>query len=408
MPTSTIFIRTYTLDLPWFRWCIASIGKFWAEDSKILVSCEEPDVEEVKGILGQYCHDRKWAVQPWVQWGAGKAYIFQQWQKLVADTLTDSEVIVFFDSDLLINRTIGLSDFMNREGKKIRWFYEPYPSVETSEPQACKWLNPTWRAMNIKPEHEYMRRHPFLVWRETLEGCRKYLESQHGPLHEYLLNIPGQGSDIPFSEFNCLGFYAWIFQGDKYWFINVNEAKQAAGDKYFTIGTKIGDNPVDQFHSWTGDVNQARARFEQACENPDYLAKQGEIIREANPVRDIEQEKWDIIEDQRRMMGDDKEHPKFSDLPENSVVEVMTYEKPSRSLQDLMPPANPELQALLDEKMKEAEAAHLAGHAVDLIADGKVVHTIPADPRYFAEEVKNEKGESEIVNVDPLPASKSS
>jgi hypothetical protein len=282
MPTSTIFIRTYTADLPWFRWCIASIGKFWAEDSKILVSCEPQDVEEVKGVLGQYCHDRECEVQEWVQWGNGKSYVFQQYNKLIADTLTDSDVIVFMDSDLLINRTIGLADFMDRDGKKIRWFYEPYPSVEHSEPQACKWLNPTWRAMNIKPEHEFMRRHPFIVWRETLEGCRKYLESQHGPLADYLLNIPGQGTEIPFSEFNCLGFYAWVHQGDKYWFINVNEAKEA-GDKYYSVGTGIGVNPVDQFHSWTGDVNQARARFEQACENPDYLKQQGEVIREANP-----------------------------------------------------------------------------------------------------------------------------
>jgi hypothetical protein len=329
MPTSTIFIRTYTNDLPWFRWCIASIGKFWAEDSKILVSCEPQDVEEVKGVLGQYCHDRECEVQEWVQWGNGKSYVFQQYNKLIADTLTDSEVIVFMDSDLLINRTIGLADFMDRDGKKIRWFYEPYPSVEHSEPQACKWLNPTWRAMNIKPEHEFMRRHPFIVWRETLEGCRKYLESQHGPLADYLLNIPGQGTEIPFSEFNCLGFYAWVHQGDKYWFINVNEAKES-GDKYYSVGTGIGVNPVDQFHSWTGDVNQARARFEQACENPDYLKQQGEIIREANPAAAMEERKKEFGDYQRRLMGDDKEHPTFEDISKNETTEweAVPYEKP--------------------------------------------------------------------------------
>ena len=270
--TSTIFIRTYSNDLPWFRWCIASLAKFWAEDSKILVSCEPGDVAEVQGVLSQYVHDRPSEVQPWVQWGNDKGYYFQQWQKLTADQLTDSDAIVFFDSDLLLNRTCSLADFMSPDHKRLRWFYEPYSSVETSEPGAMSWRLPTWRAMGVRPEYEFMRRHPFIVWRETLANCRTYLESLHGPLADWLLNLPGHGTEPIFSEFNCLGFYAWLHDQDRYLFLDVNTQK-TAGDKYWSLGCQITENPVDQFHSWTGDPHQAEGRYFQAIERNDYLVK---------------------------------------------------------------------------------------------------------------------------------------
>lgn len=269
MPSSTIYIRTYTKDLPWFKWAMASIAKFWAETSHVLINCEPSDVAAVNAIIAEFPVPSV-QISPWVQWGNDKGYLFQQWAKLTADRLCDSDIIVFFDSDLLLNRVTSLEDFMDPERKRIRVFYEPYPSVEITEPGAASWLKPTWRAMQVKPEWEFMRRHPFVFWRETIQGCREYLEGIHGPLHEWLINL-GTGTEQVFSEFNCLGFYAWLHETDRYWFLNVKEYERFAGTKY---GPQLlSENPVEQFHSWTGDPEQAHYRFLQACEKADHLVK---------------------------------------------------------------------------------------------------------------------------------------
>jgi hypothetical protein len=265
--TSTIYIVTYKRDLPWFKWCLASIERFWAQDSRILINCEPDDVPVVNQMAAEVAPSRKVETTPWVQWGNGKGYMFQQWAKLTADELTDSDIIIYLDSDVVLNRSIGIQDFMDEERKRIRWFCEPYTSIAFSEPAAKCWLNATWRAFNVRPDYEFMRRHPFILWRETLAGCRRYLEGQHGPLANYLLNMPGGGSAFEFSEFNCLGFYAWLFENERYWFIDVSRPEQHGS----TIGTVVKDNPIDQHHSWTGDPEQAHARFLQSCEAADYI-----------------------------------------------------------------------------------------------------------------------------------------
>ena len=62
------------------------------------------------------------------------------------------------------------------------------------------------------PEHEFMRRHGAMVPRWALKAFRDHIQELHGiSMDAYVMNVPRH----EFSEFNCLGFYLWLYHRDK-------------------------------------------------------------------------------------------------------------------------------------------------------------------------------------------------
>ena len=67
--------------------------------------------------------------------------------------------------------------------------------------------------MGEVPPSEFMRRQPFMVPTRLLKDLREWAEVYHGkPIRDYIME---RGS---FSEFNCMGFYAWLtHHGEFHW-----------------------------------------------------------------------------------------------------------------------------------------------------------------------------------------------
>jgi hypothetical protein len=112
--------------------------------------------------------------------------------------------------------------------------------------------------MKVPTERHYMPLMPILYWAQTFRGLRRYILDQHPEAESFERAVY---SDIPFdpSKFNahpitfvdydCLGLYANLFEGDRY---------------IFRHADKLARNPFKQFHSWT-EWRESTPKILQRC-----------------------------------------------------------------------------------------------------------------------------------------------
>jgi len=181
---TAIFIKTYSGDFAFLRYCIKSIQKFCTGFDEIIIQCPPRDHE----TLLRMCPDN-FKVIPIKEKGDG--YMFQQVAKLSAWLHTDCEQILYVDSDCVFFAPCTPETFM-RDGKPLL-MKTHYSKVG----DAIFWQEATARAIGYKSEFEWMRRLPAMYLRKTLQE----IASVHPNLHEYILSI----KDRQFSEFNFIG-----------------------------------------------------------------------------------------------------------------------------------------------------------------------------------------------------------
>lgn len=206
-----IFIKTRPHDYPWLEWCIKSIGQFADGFRRAILKSPSPIPS-----FG-YIEQHKETLSPIPDKEPG--YLWQQVCKLHADEHTDAEWILFMDSDCVFTRPVSPSGFIH-DGKPI-WLYTP---LDQARPDQHVWAPVMEKFLGRKPQHEFMRRHPFIVQRWMLEEFRKFCQYRHGKsLEEYIMGEadPGNNLALKFSEWNCLGFFLWEYHRDKVaWFVD--------------------------------------------------------------------------------------------------------------------------------------------------------------------------------------------
>lgn len=185
LPITDIFIKTYSRDHEYLRYCLASIEKFCTGFRQVVVV----DGEHPKG------------------------YLHQQYIKLTAHTHTDADFILFTDSDTLFTEPVTPETFMV-DGKPI-WLHTPWnPALHDAVP----WFAPMTEFAGEEPPSEFMRRQGFMVPRQALEAINLFCWSKHRvSLEDYIL------SRNKFSEYNVLGHYCWRFMRDRFHWINTEE-----------------------------------------------------------------------------------------------------------------------------------------------------------------------------------------
>lgn len=212
-PIVDIFIKTRSLDYPWLEWCVRSICKFTSGLRSVFLLSPEP----ISGLLIDQGLPNGWTGHTSPDKEPG--YLWQQVCKLHADEHTDAEWILFMDSDCVFTRPVSPSDFIH-DGKPI-WLYTP---LDQARPDQHVWAPVMEKFLGRKPQHEFMRRHPFIVQRWMLEEFRKFCQYRHGKtLEEYIMGEadPGNHLALKFSEWNCLGFFLWEYHRDKVaWFVD--------------------------------------------------------------------------------------------------------------------------------------------------------------------------------------------
>lgn len=207
--TVDVFIKSYAKDAPWLDWCLRSIRKFVSGLRGVQVI--SPDAQTVVFPTPRY--NQSWKVLP--EYG-NDHYLSQQVFKLYADTFTDSDWILFTDSDTIFTRPVTPETYL-KQGKFV-WMMTPMKEAHPDEQQA--WRRVMRKFFGREPEYEFMRRHPFLLPRWLLADLREFCVKQHGvELKDYVMAQPYR----EFTEFNILGMYAYEYHRDRFEWLDTSK-----------------------------------------------------------------------------------------------------------------------------------------------------------------------------------------
>jgi hypothetical protein len=179
-----IFIKTCQHDAAYHEHCLKSIDKFCSGFRKVVV------------VEGEHPH----------------GYLHQQIVKLEADLHTDADFILMTDSDTLFCRPVTPETYF--EDGKVVWVHTPWtPEMLAGNERA--WFDVMGQFFRETPPSEFMRRQPFMVPAWLLKNVRDYCARVHGlAIEDYVM---GHGV---FSEFNVLGFFAWLHHHDEFHWID--------------------------------------------------------------------------------------------------------------------------------------------------------------------------------------------
>lgn len=196
--TCDIFIKSYIPDLHWLAYALRSIAKFSNGFRRTVVALP-PD------------HGLNLTQEHVVICPGPESYLYQQVCKLNADLRTDADFILHFDSDMILTKPVS-PEFFFKDGKPI-WVITPWGVLSEDEKKA--WMHVMVKALREFPPYEFMRKCAVMVPRWLYAEFRAHMEKLHGfSMEAYVMNQPGH----EFSEYNCLGFYAWLYHRDKfYW-----------------------------------------------------------------------------------------------------------------------------------------------------------------------------------------------
>lgn len=197
---TTIFIKSYQKDFKLLYYALKSIQLNVKGNYDVLLMLDNghelPDhFKEVLNNVRVVYVERD-----------GNGYLWQQICKLNANKYTNSEYILYSDSDVIFDHEINIDDFISDGKPEI--LYTDYSKVDG----AIIWKKPTEDFMKESVQYEFMRRNNCIYHRSTLESIWNYEPN----LKYIVLNSER------FSEFNVLGAYAFKFENDKYNFVNTD------------------------------------------------------------------------------------------------------------------------------------------------------------------------------------------
>jgi hypothetical protein len=231
--TTDIFIRTYSNDLGWLAYALASIQKYVTGHRNIVITIPKGQEHHLAHLTAETVI----AVDD-----MDDGYLGQQLTKMEAWRYTDADCVLFWDSDVIATEPIDIRQEYFKDGKPILYKtkYSSLPGVP--------WQGMTEQAVGFDVDWEYMRRMPMIHLRIALAACQAYVEGLHKcDLRTYLEQQPQRA----FSEFNALGAYVAKYREKQYAILD-------------TESIAMPSNRVTQFHSWSGITAEARAAINKA------------------------------------------------------------------------------------------------------------------------------------------------
>lgn len=200
-PVVDIYIKTCDKDYPWLEWCLKSIEKFSTGFRGVVIVTE--------GWSTSYKTPPNTRVISKQELKPG--YLGQQSRKLGADQDSDADFILFMDSDCVFTKPVTPDDFI-RDGKPI-WLKTPFSNARDDQQV---WKPVMSKFLGKEPQHEFMRRHPFILPRWAFTELRNFCRYKHGmELSDYIMAQAVPCQMLTFSEWNCAGFFLHEFHHDK-------------------------------------------------------------------------------------------------------------------------------------------------------------------------------------------------
>lgn len=197
-----IFIKSYRNDFWLLYLCLKSITRNVTGYNNIVLLIPEEDKEvfDTRGLpertIVHYVSDIK-----------AKGWLWQQWLKLSAYKYCFAPYIMFADSDCIFTYPINLTDFIADDKPEI--LYTDWEKVG----DAKAWKEPTEAFMKEQVPYEFMRRNCCIYHRSTLVAIGEYAPD----LDKTIISAD------KFSEFNCMGAFAYKYERDKYNFVNTDD-----------------------------------------------------------------------------------------------------------------------------------------------------------------------------------------
>lgn len=236
-----IFIRTYSGDLEWLKYCLRSINKFATGFNEVIICIPQNH----KHLIDSW-NLTKERIITCKDYGA-KDYLGQQISKLFAWKESDADAILFMDSDCIFIKSVTPESYF-KDGKPII-----YKTDYSKVGDAICWKKVTEKFACFPLQFEYMRQMPLVYWRETLynvcgwQGQWHPILAEQGQFEQRILKQPGN----QFSEFNLIGAYAERYESQRYIFIETD------------LGTakRFENNPLIQYWSW-GGIESKREEIE--------------------------------------------------------------------------------------------------------------------------------------------------
>jgi glycosyltransferase involved in cell wall biosynthesis len=197
-----IFIKSYKNDFKWLKYSLQSLAKYVTGYNEIIIIIPEGERHLINFPLPErtFVHTIE---------ERGNGYLFQQYAKMIAHHYCSGDYVMYLDSDCIFHSPVNIEDLI-KDGKP-QILMTNYKELEGSP-----WQKPTAEFLGKVPEFEFMRRHCFIYHRQTLANLEKWFKKD---LKEYILSRPGG----TFSEFNVIGFFAYLFERDRYNFIDTKD-----------------------------------------------------------------------------------------------------------------------------------------------------------------------------------------
>lgn len=196
-----IFIKSYRNDFWLLYLCLKTITRNVTGYKNIilLIPEEDKDLFDTRNLpertMVHYVPDIK-----------AKGWLWQQWLKLSAYKYCFAPFIMFADSDCIFTYPINLENFVSDGKPEI--LYTDWEKVG----DAIAWKKPTEDFMKEPVPYEFMRRNCCIYHRSTLVAIGEYAPD----LDKTIISAE------KFSEFNCMGAFAYKYERENYNFVNTD------------------------------------------------------------------------------------------------------------------------------------------------------------------------------------------
>ncbi len=194
-PNVAILIVTYAKDIPFLRYCLASIKKYASGFSAVMLVVPEHERAQFDWVRDSNviirCFDEP----------AGRGMLAHMVQKCRADHLCEgADFIVHLDADCMFFRKVTPAAYV--EDNRCLSVRESYEKV--SNPNRHIWRKCVLEATGIDTPYEYMTRHPQVHPRSVYQAMREVVESwTKQPFEEFVLAGQNQFPQS-FAEFPTL------------------------------------------------------------------------------------------------------------------------------------------------------------------------------------------------------------
>ena len=223
-----IFIRTYKRDFQLLKCALYSILKYVTSFRYIIITVRNKEYIELTNSLKieQIFINNidKIKIIPVSNFNDNMDYFGQQITKLHADMYTDSEYIIFVDSDCVFYDNFDIHDMFDKDGKIIL-LIEKWENL----PKMYDVWKTFLQVCDFKTEFEFMRRVPLIYPSIIFKNLRDYISTKYKiKFTDDCLQIYNSTNIyLPhkyFSEFNLLGAYSYIYEPNHFNFMKQNEA----------------------------------------------------------------------------------------------------------------------------------------------------------------------------------------